>query len=123
MLRGGQHREQHEKCSDVKAPEHQTRESIGVVPLAMPIIAGPGAISMLISHGYLFNTVGTKLLESVICIVMAVIVGVVLFISPWLKRLLGDFGINIVTRVMGLILCAIAFQMIISGIIVAFSIH
>lgn len=118
MLRGREeHHERHKKRADTDSLEHETRDTIGVMPLAMPLVAGPGAITVLIAHGVIFTTFWGKLFESAICIGVAIVVGLTMFFAPSVKRVLGDFGINIITRLMGLILCAIAFQMIIAGIL------
>ena len=49
-------------------------------------------------------------------IILAVVIYLVLFFAPKIAKFLGDFGLQIVTRVMGLILVAIAFQMLGSGL-------
>lgn len=87
-----------------------------IVPLGMPIIAGPGAIStVMVLMGQSAST-----LEAVSLIVA--IVGVIavtaafLIISPGLVRFIGKSGIHVVTQVMGLIMCVIGIQFIINGL-------
>lgn len=118
MLKGHSHKENvsSENQLDNKAQRH----SIAIVPLATPIVAGPGSISLLISHSSYLNTVTDKLLESLMSIMMGVMVSIIFGIAPSIKRILGEYGMEIVSRVMGLILCAIAFQMIIAGMTSAF---
>ena len=48
--------------------------------------------------------------------VLAILIGIVLFFSAQVKKMLGDSGIKITTRIMGLILAAIAIGMIASGL-------
>ena len=93
------------------------KDSIAVVPLAMPIIAGPGAISTIIGHGHLMHTTLDKLKVTGIDLLMAVILWAVLFFSPYIARGLGEYGMKIVTRVMGLVLTAIAVQMFATGLV------
>jgi len=97
-----------------------TEQSIAVVPMSMPIIAGPGAISTLVMHSSVFPTVSARLEESIICLILAFLVGLVLAIAPTVARLLGHAGMKIVTRLMGLVIASIAVQMILGGITTAF---
>ena len=94
----------------------QSKPSIAVVPMAIPIIAGPGAIATLMTHTALFNTPMKKITESLFCVGLALITGCVLYLAPLIAKALGEEGVKIVTRIMGLIICAIAIQMIINGI-------
>ena len=93
------------------------KHQIGVVPMAIPIIAGPGAISTVIAHSYLFPSYQQKTLESVIAICLSLAIGIILFFGPLIGKILGEYGMKIVTRVMGLILAAIAMQMLTSSLI------
>jgi len=100
--------------------EGQTKEDVALTPLAIPMLAGPGAISTVIvlsgqAHG---------LLESGVVYGSIVLTGVVSFFAlrvgePLLGRL-GKTGIRVVTRVMGLILAAVAAQFVLSGVKEAF---
>ncbi|MCX5870109.1 MAG: NAAT family transporter [Deltaproteobacteria bacterium] len=93
-----------------------SRESVAVVPISMPLLAGPGAISTVIlytqkSHAplhYLF--MGLEILLLVLTLWLA-------FLSiPWISKHTSQTGINIFSRVMGLILAAIAIEFIANGI-------
>jgi len=89
--------------------------SVGVVPLAIPMIAGPGAISVSIALVGRFDDVFSTLWILLAAAVMAVIVWVVLrFGQPLLKRL-GTTGIGVLTRVFGLVILAIAVQLVAEG--------
>ena len=87
-----------------------------MTPLAIPMLAGPGAISTVIvlsgqAHG---------VLESGVVYASIVLTGIVSFFAlrvgePLLGRL-GKTGIRVVTRVMGLILAAVAAQFVLSGV-------
>ncbi len=92
------------------------RESVAVVPISMPLLAGPGAISTVIlsthkSHAPLhFLFMGME-------IVLLVLVLWVAFLSiPWISKHTTQTGINIFSRVMGLILAAIAVEFIANGL-------
>jgi multiple antibiotic resistance protein len=118
MISGKTHPESHHDNTDHK--EAQQKEFIAVVPMAIPIVAGPGAISAIIAHASIFPTIGDKITETLITLGLAIIVGVSFFLAPWLAKILGPFGLKIVTRIMGLIIAAIAFQFISSGLLAVF---
>jgi multiple antibiotic resistance protein len=92
------------------------RESIGVVPLAIPIIAGPGAMTTVIIYAQHFQSFFYKIFISVGVVLVALIVGVTLYFAASFSKMLGPTGIKIVTRIMGLILAAIAMSMMTTGI-------
>ena len=111
----------HAKQSHVKrSPEEEDadsgKESVAVVPLAIPLLAGPGAISLLVVKGQQASNMADRLLISLCIVVVAVIVwGTLLLAEPIGKRL-GITGLNIATRIMGLLLSAIGIQMIAEGL-------
>jgi multiple antibiotic resistance protein len=100
--------------------EGQAKEDVALTPLAIPMLAGPGAIStVIVIAGQARGATQTLVVYSAI-----VVTGVISFFSlrlgePLLVRL-GKTGIRVVTRVMGLILAAVAVQFVFSGIKEAF---
>lgn len=92
-------------------------DSIAIIPLSLPLVAGPGAITTLIIH---LNSMGGQVIDkvftSVVCIVIAVLFGIGFYASRYIHKILGDSGIKIATRIMGLILVAIAFSMMQHGL-------
>lgn len=95
--------------------ESITRESIAVVPLALPLMAGPGAISSCIVwssrwHGWQ-NLVGLSLT----CIFLALCCWLLFRSATILVKYLGQTGINIITRIMGLLLMSLGIEFIITG--------
>ena len=92
-------------------------EDVSFFPMAMPMLAGPGAISTVV----LQSSQVKGLVQN--CLFLAAIVSVfivsyfLLKSAPHLYRFLGRTGINLVTRIMGIILTAIAIQFIIDGIV------
>lgn len=88
-----------------------------IVPFAMPLLIGPGAISTVIiyaSQGRAFGLSGAALGVGVIAAV-AVSVLLSFLATPIITRLLGKIGLTIVVRVLGLILCAMAVQFMLAG--------
>jgi multiple antibiotic resistance protein len=105
-----------DKQNKQEKSEYVSREQIGVVPLAMPLMAGPGAISSTIVYGSrypgLFETVGIALTVIAFCLSSWL-----LFRSaPLIVRFLGQTGINVITRIMGLILGALGIEFIANGL-------
>jgi multiple antibiotic resistance protein len=92
-----------------------------VFPLAMPSIAGPGSMLAVVvltdSDRYSLMEQGRTAI--VLLVVMAVQLALLLGASR-VQKFLGNMGINILSRVMGLILCAVAAQNIITGVQAAF---
>lgn len=88
-----------------------------VFPLAVPLIAGPGAIaSMILLTGQAGGGwTGFLIVEGVMLAVMALTFGMFLLAAP-LERLMGRTGTLVVTRVLGMLLAALAVQFIIDGI-------
>lgn len=114
MIRGGVHTHVHDKR--VEASEDKHKSHIAIVPLAMPIIAGPGAMSTIIANAKNFPTVADKITLSFVMLGVSVLIAIVLFFAPFIGRCLGKYGMRIVTRVMGLLLTAIALQMLAMGL-------
>ncbi|WP_217541050.1 YchE family NAAT transporter [Vibrio metschnikovii] len=105
-----------DKQNKQEKSEYISREQIGVVPLAMPLMAGPGAISSTIVYSSrypsMFDTIGIAL-----TIVVFSLGSWLLFRSaPYIVRLLGQTGINVITRIMGLILGALGIEFIANGL-------
>lgn len=99
--------EQKEKQADMGA----------IVPLAIPIIAGPGAISTVIVSVNQFPGVFNQVMISISAILVSLVMGVLLYFAADLEKLFGKSGINIINRLGGLILAAIAVQTLTYGII------
>ncbi|MCJ7558088.1 MAG: YchE family NAAT transporter [Gammaproteobacteria bacterium] len=104
------------KQTTEEANESIQKESVAIVPLAMPLLAGPGAISTVILAAHKADSVVGSLIIAGGIIVLSLVVWVVLRLSPWIAGRMGATGINIMTRIMGLMLTAIAVEFIASGI-------
>ena len=89
--------------------------SVGVVPLALPLLAGPGAISTVILFSQQSSALPHKLILIAICCVTALLVWVCLHLAPQISKRLSQTSLNISSRVMGLILAAMSVEFIVSG--------
>lgn len=91
-----------------------------VVPLAIPVLAGPGAIALVITFAHSYTTVLDWVAGAVTILVVGLIVGIVYFAGPTIAKLLKTTGMDILTRVFGLLLLSIALQTILSSLGEAF---
>jgi multiple antibiotic resistance protein len=90
--------------------------SVGVVPLALPLLAGPGAISTVILFSQQTDSVVHKSVLIVICWIVALTVWVSFHLAPQISKHLSQTSMNITARVMGLILAAMAVEFIVGGL-------
>ncbi len=96
--------------------ESISREQVGVVPLAMPLLAGPGAISSTIVYSARYpSSIDTIGLIVTICFFSAGI-WLLFRLGPSIVKYLGQTGINVITRIMGLILGALGIEFIANGL-------
>ena len=90
-----------------------------VIPLAMPLLVGPGVIANVILYA---NEVEAKPHDgpygglALVCIGVSFLVLIVLLSGQWLKRVLGDVGLSIATRILGLLVASMGVQFMTSGV-------
>ena len=89
-----------------------------VVPFAMPLMIGPGAISTIIIQAGEASKIGYQAqVAGMVAIVAACIATFLCFaLTGPISRILGEVGMSIIVRVLGLILCALAIQFILLGL-------
>ena len=94
--------------------EHQDDPS--VFPLALPLIVGPGAITTIILLAG--NATSAADFSAIAGVLMAVLLITFLafLVAPTIERALGKTGLNIVTRVLGMLLAALAVQFVLDGL-------
>lgn len=112
MLQARQSAMQHTREEGQEAAE---KDSIGVVPLGIPLLAGPGAISTSIVFAHRIQGWTNHLMMLCVCVLLAFCIWGTLRLADRIGQLLGRTGINIGTRLMGLILAAVAVQFIFDG--------
>ena len=106
--------------SAVEVAEGQEKEDVALTPLAMPMLAGPGAISaVMVLSGAAKNAEQTMTVYAAI-VATALVCWVVLRLAERLSARLGRTGIQVVSRIMGLMLAAVSAQFIITGVKDAF---
>jgi multiple antibiotic resistance protein len=102
--------------TDEEATESIAKTSVAIVPLAMPLLAGPGAISTVILVAHKSNAPMHYVLLAITILLLSMTIWAVLRLSPFIIKRLGPTGINIFSRIMGLILAAIAVEFIANGL-------
>jgi len=105
-----------DKQNKQEKSETAVRESIGVVPLALPLMAGPGAISSTIVWGTRYHSISYLFGFFVAIALFALCCWGLFRMAPWLVRVLRQTGINVITRIMGLLLMALGIEFIVTGI-------
>lgn len=91
-------------------------EDIAVVPLAMPIIVGPATIGTLLVLGAEISDAFHKSLGCLALLLAVISVGTILVLASFFERAVGKRGLNILSKITGLILAALAAQMILVGV-------
>ena len=107
----------HQRETVEEEEEARSRSDVSVFPLAIPLIAGPGAMaSLMILVGHAGSD--TRQLAVVFAMTAAVLglTWIALWLSSPLGRALGRTGVNVVTRVLGVLLAALAVQYIADGV-------
>jgi multiple antibiotic resistance protein len=108
------------KQTPEESKEAEGKENVAVVPLAVPLLAGPAAISTVIIFTHRFPGAQSKMLLILSIILASALVWISLRLSIPLSKKLGRTGLNNITRIMGLLLSAIAVEFIASGLLELF---
>jgi multiple antibiotic resistance protein len=105
------------KMNEKEIEVTEAAREIGVVPLAIPLLAGPGAISTSIIQANTFTT-GTHWVGALIVVVLiSLALHLILRSSRYIGKKLGTIGLNVMTRIMGIILLAISIELIVRGLL------
>ena len=111
-----QARRSQQRETAVETAEGIQKDDIGIMPLGVPMLAGPGAISTVMVLALGSKSVAATAAVYMSIVLTALITFLVLSAASMVERRLGQTGMRILTRLMGLVLCAIAVQFIIDGI-------
>lgn len=105
------------RTSDAEVAEGADKSEAGIVPLGLPMLAGPGAIATVTVLVSASRDSTGKVAIVVICIVVtSLITFAVLRAATQVERTLKTTGLNVLNRVMGLILAAVAVQFVATGV-------
>lgn len=106
------------KQTPEEASEAEEKEKIAVVPLAIPLLAGPGAISTTIVYATAHASPLHVAIIILCCLLVALTTWLALRLATPLSDWLGQTGVNIAIRLMGLLLAAVAVEILASGLVV-----
>jgi multiple antibiotic resistance protein len=95
----------------------QGKEDIGIIPLGLPTLAGPGAITTVVTLNAQAGGSPVRLASIYVAIVGVVMISWgALAIAPMLLRRFGQTGLNVMTRIMGLLVMVVGVQFMIDGV-------
>ena len=115
-----QARRSQQRETAIETAEGIQKDDIGIMPLGVPMLAGPGAISTVMVLALGAKSTAAMVTVYVSIVLTALITFWVLSAASIVERRLGQTGMRILTRLMGLVLAAIAVQFIIDGIKLSF---
>lgn len=104
------------KGSEEEDAEAASREDIAVFPLAVPLLAGPGAIATILVLVDKSQSLGDYVSIFLSILATCGIVGTILTKAELIQKILGKVGVNILSRLMGLVLASTAVQFIMDGV-------
>ncbi len=114
----------------VKAQKSSTRSTreeveeehhdVSIVPMGMPILAGPGSIAAVMVLAARCATFADRIVLHGVIFVIAVTCWLVLRSADYVAHALGKTGLNVLSRMMGLLLAAVAVQFVLDGVHEAF---
>lgn len=105
------------KTTPEERVEGEEKDNVAVVPLAIPLLTGPGTISTVI----IYSDKGHSLVQMASLVGSGVLIALLTFVAlsaaDPISRVLGRTGINVATRLMGLMLAALAVELIVDGLV------
>ncbi len=96
--------------------EAREKEDISLTPLAIPLLAGPGSISLLIGLYYAANEVYQFIIIPSTIVLLGLVTFFILVVSPRLFKLIGVAGLNSISRIIGFLVMCIGIQYVITGV-------
>ncbi len=95
----------------------EQRHSVAVVPMALPIIIGPGSITTLILASNDYSNFVFKSWLSFLCIILAICMCGLMYFGSTIVKFVGESVIKVITRIMGMIIMSLAVGMLANGLI------
>jgi multiple antibiotic resistance protein len=96
--------------------ESLVKEDISFSPLAMPLLAGPGSISLLINLSLTTETVLEKMISVAAIFVVSLVIFFIFFLAPKILKYLGQAGIRSMSKIMGFIVLSLGIQMVVDSL-------
>lgn len=104
------------RTTSAEKAEAQNRENIAIVPIAIPLLAGPGSISTVIIQMHRPGAEYHLFWVIAVILILTLLLWAVLRLAVPIGRVLGPIGLNIMNRLFGLILTAIAVEIMANGL-------
>ena len=104
--------------SDIQGPiedESRMKEDISFSPLAMPLLAGPGSISLLINLALQHEAYDAKAIVIAAIFMVCLSIYLILSSAPFILKYLGQSGLRTMSKIMGLLVLSIGIQMIVAS--------
>ena len=98
------------------ATEHAEAQSPAIVPIAFPLLAGPGSIAVVISAAAEYPSWEARGLIGVVIAAIALVALVGLLLAAPIYRLLGDTGLDVLSRLMAMVLLGVGIEMLVVGL-------
>ena len=108
------------KGTAAETADASSRGDVGLMPVGIPLLSGPGAIASSMVLSARAHSMGEKAALVAAIVAVGLVTWLVLRSATRIARVLGLTGMNIIARVMGLILAAVAAQFVIDGLIASF---
>lgn len=104
-------------AGDEKARQegHEKDSDIAVVPLSIPLTIGPGSFATIILFAHLMGDAGELVTMLPVIMLISILVWLGLLFADPISRLLGNTAISVITRIMAIILVAVAVEMVLNG--------
>ncbi len=104
------------KTSHAETEDAKDRASIAIVPIAIPIVAGPGTMATALVGAERYPDIMARIEISIVILLLATLIGVLFAFAKPVAAKLGQSGMAVVTRIMGMVLVALSMGMLTSGI-------
>jgi len=112
QLLNAQHKSDLEKAI---AEESRSKEDISFSPLAMPLLAGPGSMSLLINLALQYTNFSSRSVILMAVIAVSFTIYLVFSSAPFILKFLGQSGLKTMSKIMGILVLSIGIQMIVSS--------
>lgn len=99
------------------ASAYDTKKDIAIIPLAIPLLAGPGSITTVIVLSSRIDNITGYFILTLMCALIMMLTWLIFARSEAIHKLLGERGITITNKIMGLLIAAVAVQFVLDGII------
>ena len=105
-----------ESTTEAEEEEAVNNADVGIIPLGIPTLAGPGAITTVITLNAQADGISQHSFVIVSIVLVMAVSWLVLALAPRILRRFGQTGLNVMTRIMGLLVMVIGTQFIIDGV-------